>query len=428
MARFWYPGPMKPSAIVVGAGPAGLSAAEVLSGAGWAVTVLEALGSPGRKFLRAGVGGLNLTHSQPLETFLNAYGPHRPRLEPFLREFGPPEVGEWAAGLGIPLFTGTSGKVFPEGMGAAPLLGAWTDRLRAQGVTVETATRWTGWAPGPGPGLTVEGPGGPRSFNADAVVLALGGPTWPALGTGGSWTPLFDEKGITLAGWKPANVGFTVDWTPVFRDKFVGHPLKETVLTFATGRDSVWSRKGELMVTPWGLEGGLLYAAGARLRDEVDRTGKAEILLDLVPGRDRNRVQADLERPRNGRSLATHLQKALGLGGVKAGLLREVLKPGSPDDPGRVAALLKALPVTLTGTRPLAEAISAAGGVCWDELTPGLELKKVPGVWVAGEMIDWEAPTGGYLLTACLSLGRAAGQDIIGRRAAGRGSATPPLS
>lgn len=404
---------MKPSAIVVGAGPAGLSAAEVLSGAGWAVAIVEALASPARKFLRAGVGGLNLTHSQPNEAFLDAYGPHRARLEPFLRCFGPAEVRNWAAGLGIPLFTGTSGRVFPEGMGAGPLLDAWVNRLGRQGVVLDTSTRWTGWA---GPtALSVTGPGGPAVREADAVVLALGGPTWPALGTGGAWVPLLEERGVGLSPWKPANVGFTVGWTPVFRDKYAGQPLKETVLTFDDGRGTPFCRKGELMVTPGGLEGGPVYAAGARLRDALE-TGATTIHLDLVPGRDAGRVFADLSRPREGRSLATHLQKTLGLTGAKVGLLREVLKPGSPDGPDRVARLLKALPITLTGTRPLTEAISAAGGVRWDEVTPGLGLIRSPGVWCAGEMLDWEAPTGGYLLTACLSLGRAAGAAIAGLR------------
>lgn len=377
------------SVLIVGGGPAGLSAAEVLSQAGWSVNVAEALASPLRKFLRAGVGGLNLTHSQPREAFLEAYGPSRAFLEPSLQAFGPPELRAWAEGLGVPLFTGTSGRVFPVGMGAGPVVTAWLDRLRAQGVVFETNTVWTGW-------------GSQRTF--DAVLLALGGPTWPALGTGGAWTRYLVEKGVALAPWKPANVGFTVDWTPHFREKFAGSPLKDVALA---------GRKGELMVTPWGLEGGLLYAVGAGLRDAADDQGRTAITLDLVPGRDRARVEADLSRPREGRSLATHLARTLHLDRVKTGLLREVLNPGSDDSPQRVAGLLKALPLTLTGTRPLDEAISAAGGVRWDELTPGLALKKVPGVWCAGEMIDWEAPTGGYLLTACFSLGRTAARSIL---------------
>jgi hypothetical protein len=298
-------------------------------------------------------------------------------------------------------------------MGAAPLLAAWLDRLARTGVTLRTGTPWVGWE---GPtALAVEGPGGRETLSADAVLLALGGPTWPALGTGGTWVPLVEQRGLALAPWKPANVGFTVDWTPVFRDKFAGQPLKETVLTLDDGRGPAWRRKGELMVTPWGLEGGLVYAAGARLRGALEADGAARITLDLVPGRTADRVLADLSRPRDGRSLATHLQKTLGLAGAKVGLLREVLTPGSPDNPDRVAGLVKALPVTLTGTRPLAEAISAAGGIPWAELTPGLELIRSPGVFCAGEMVDWEAPTGGYLLTACFSLGRAAGESVAGR-------------
>ena len=395
---------MSCSALIVGAGPAGLSAAEILSAAGWKVTVIEALESPARKFLRAGVGGLNLTHSQPLEDFLNAYAGHRERLEPFLRRFGPQELTAWAEDLGIRLFTGSSGKIFPEGMAAGPLLKAWLDRLAAAGVQLETGTRWVGW--GPGLSLEVEQDGGRKVLQADAVILALGGPTWPALGTGGSWVPLLEEKGLAFSPWQPANVGFTVNWSDFFSQKFAGQPLKDTRLQ---------GRRGELMVTPWGLEGGLLYAAGAVLRQQLSHgnTGTTQISLDLVPGREQGRIEAELSRPRQGRSLSTHLQKTLGLTGVKVGLLREVLKPGSPDEPTRVAALLKALPLTLTGTRPLSEAISAAGGVLWTELTHGLELKKIPGVWCAGEMLDWEAPTGGYLLTACFSLGRAAGESVL---------------
>jgi len=415
---------MQPSALIVGAGPAGLSAAEVLAQAGWAVTVVDTLGSPARKFLRAGVGGLNLTHSQPLEAFLDAYGPHRPRLEPFLRAFGPDQLTAWALGLGLKLFTGTSGRVFPEGMGAAPVLEAWLKRLDTLGVVVRPSTKWVGWGPipsSPRPTVELEAAGQRSLVSADAVVLALGGPTWPALGTGGSWVPLVEARGVAVAPWKPANVGFTVAWTPFFADKFAGQPLKDVVLSF--GDPVAFRRKGELMVTPWGLEGGLLYAAGAGLRGSLDARGSAAATLDLVPGRPADRVLADLSRPRQGRSLATHLHKTLGLAPVKVGLLREVLKPGADDAPARVAALLKAFPVTFTGTRPLDEAISAAGGVVWDELD-GLELKKVRGVWCAGEMLDWEAPTGGYLLTACFSLGRAAGAAI----AAGTGSGSRPLS
>jgi hypothetical protein len=398
---------MKRRAVVVGTGPAGLSAAEVLAEAGWAVTVVDALGSPGRKFLRAGVGGLNLTHSQPFEAFLSAYGSQRARLEPYLKRFGPAELRAWAEGLGISLFTGTSGRVFPEGLGAGPLLSAWLTRLERQGVEVKCATRWVGWGPEPGPSIVTESAAGRHEVNADAVVLALGGPTWPSLGTGGSWAALLQARGVQLTPWRAANVGCLVDWTPVFRDKFAAHPLKDLELSF-TDDQGRWSRKGELMVTPWGLEGGLLYAAGGRLLDAV-AAGGAEVTLDLVPGRSLARVEADLGRPREGRSLSTHLKRTLGLEGAKVGLLREVLPPGSPDDARRVAALLKALTLTLTGTRPLEEAISAAGGVRWDEVGPDLQLKAVPGVWCAGEMLDWEAPTGGYLLTACFSLGRAAG-------------------
>ncbi len=396
------------SAIVVGAGPAGLSAAEVLAGAGWAVTVVDALASPARKLLRAGVGGLNLTHSQPFETFLSAYGVHRPHLEPFLRRFGPAELQTWAGDLGVPLFTGTSGRVFPVGLGAGPLLDAWIARLVGRGVDFRTQTLWTGWG---STGLPrFDGATGPSERSADALVLALGGPTWPTLGTGGSWVPLLADRGVAVAPWKPANVGFRVDWSLPFVTKFAGQPLKDVLLRCPG--DSVWERKGELMVTKTGLEGGLVYAAGARLRNALETHGTVRIFLDLLPGRDRARVEADLSRPRNGRSLSTHLKKTLGLPPVKIGLLREALPPGSPDAPARVADLLKTLPLVLVGTELLAKAISAAGGVRWDELQD-LQLKRIPGVWCAGEMVDWEAPTGGYLLTACFSLGRAAAESVL---------------
>lgn len=391
---FCYSAAMK-TALVVGGGPAGLSAAEVLAEGGWSVTVAEALPTPARKLLRAGVGGLNLTHSQPFEAFLDAYGPSRPLLEPFLRRFGPVELQAWAQALGIPLFTGSSGRVFPEGMGAAPLVDAWLGRLSRRGVTFLPRTPWTGW----GAGLEV-----------DAVVLAVGGPTWPQLGTGGAWVPLLEERGVALSPWKPANVGYEVAWSTVFREKFAGQPLKDTVLAEIGGQP--FGRKGELMVTPWGLEGGLLYAAGSRLREAASSDGIG-LVLDLVPGRSLERVIAELSRPRDGRSLSTHLAKTVRLSPTKIGLLREVLGPGPAPEPPFVARLLKALPLRLVGPRPLEEAISAAGGVRWNELTPGLELRRVPGVWCAGEMIDWEAPTGGYLLTACFSLGRAAGESIL---------------
>jgi hypothetical protein len=387
------------------------------------VDLYDAMPSVGRKFLLAGKGGLNLTHSEPAERFLARYGERRLQLEPLLDAFGAQSLRDWARGLGIDTFVGTSGRVFPEQMKAAPLLRAWLHRLRAAGVRLHARHRWIGWLPredpaaGP-PGLRFATPDGERVASADAVVLALGGASWPKLGSDGAWVPLLRDRGVTLAPLVPANCGFDVSgggngWSEHFRDRFAGAPLKTVVARFTDRRGTEHRQQGECVVTATGIEGSLVYAFSAWLRDAIAERGEAVLLVDLAPGRDESRLAAELARPRGGRSLANVLRARAGLEGVKAGLLRELLPAGALADPARLAAAIKALPIRLVAARPVAEAISTAGGVAFEALDERLMLRALPGVFCAGEMLDWEAPTGGYLLTACFATGRAAGAGAL---------------
>jgi len=383
-------------------------AAEVLLAGGVAVDLYDRMPSLGRKFLLAGRGGLNLTHSEPLPDFLSRYGVRRAELEPFIRVFGPADLRAWATGLGVETFIGTSGRVFPLEMKAAPLLRAWLHRLRQAGLQVHVGHRWLGWADPARTALRFAMAEGEKTVAADALVLALGGSSWSKFGSDGAWLPLLQAQGVAVAPLLPANCGFDVAWSAHFRQRFAGQPVKPVVLAWGDER-----RQGEFVVTENGVEGSLIYAFSARLRDAIAARGQAALHLDLMPDWPRKKLAAEIARPRGARSFSSHLQSRLGLKGVKAGLLREVLPADALQDPDRVAATLKALPLTLTAPRPLEEAISTAGGVKFDDLDENLMLKTLPGVFCAGEMLDWEAPTGGYLLTACFASGRRAGEGAL---------------
>ncbi len=393
-------------ALVIGGGPAGLMAAEVLLEAGLRVDLYEAMPTVGRKFLMAGKGGLNITHAEPHNLFLARYGDRRERLQSALDAFPPSAVRDWMSALGIESFVGSSSRVFPTGMKAAPLLRAWLHRLRRQGLALHVRHRWHGWHNG---ACCFTTPQGPVTQHADLTVLALGGGSWPQLGGDGTWIESLVGAGIDVAPLRPANCGFDVAWSAHFRERFAGHPVKPV----AAGLAGEALRHGEFVITELGLEGGLIYALSAQLRDRIEQTGNAELHLDLLPQWPAEKVTAEVARPRGARSLSSHLQSRLGLKGVKAGLLRECLSSADMGDSARLAAAIKALPIRLVAPRPLAEAISSAGGVRFAEMDERFMLKARPGVFCAGEMLDWEAPTGGYLLTACLATGRAAGSGAL---------------
>jgi uncharacterized flavoprotein (TIGR03862 family) len=390
---------------VIGGGPSGLMAAEAIAARGIAVDVFDAMPSVGRKFLMAGKSGLNLTHAEPFPQFLNRFGAAREVLAPLLAEFGPVELRDWAASLGIATFVGSSGRVFPTDFKAAPLLRAWLRRLRANGVTFHMRHRFRGWNDR---ALVFETPGGAVEVAADAVVLALGGASWPRLGSDAAWVPLLAERGVAIAPLRPANCGFDVGWSPHFRDRFAGEPVKAVGLL--VGGDS---SRGEFVITATGIEGSAVYAHAAALRDAIAAGGSAALVLDLAPDRSLDRLAAELAAPRGSRSVSDHLRRRCGITGVKAGLLRECLKPEDFETPQRLAAGIKSLTLTLQAPRPIAEAISTAGGVAFAALAGHLMLRAVPGVFCAGEMLDWEVTTGGYLLTACFALGRAAGRGAV---------------
>jgi len=424
---------------VIGGGPAGLMAAEVLSGAGVAVDLYDAMPSVGRKFLLAGKGGLNLTHSESPDRFASRFGARRAQIESLLQDFGAEALRGWAMGLGVDTFVGSSGRVFPADMKAAPLLRAWLQRLRhpAQGAGVQfyMRHRWLGWA-GDGCTLRFETPQGEVRALFDAVVLALGGGSWARLGSNGAWVPLLAARGVAVAALLPANCGFdvavrrklppegqalpvqavpsaTVGWSEHFASRFAGQPFKSVAIAFTNAQGQTFQRKGEFVATATGIEGSLVYAASSLLRDEITRQGHATLHLDLLPDLPLERVLAEVSHPRGSRSLSSHLKSRLGLEGIKMGVLHEMLSKDEISQPTTLAKAIKTLPLNLVAARPLDEAISTAGGVLFEVLTEDLMCEALPGVFCAGEMLDWEAPTGGYLLTACFASGRRAGEGVL---------------
>jgi uncharacterized flavoprotein (TIGR03862 family) len=404
---------MDKTVAVIGGGPAGLMAAEVISAHGIKVDVYDSMPSVGRKLLMAGKSGLNITHSDPFDVFVSRYGKQQDKIGPLLKNFGANELREWVHSFGIETFIGTSGRVFPTGMKASPLLRAWLTRLNASGVTLHLRHKWTGFLPDK-PSSPVDNslrfltPDGEVTVKADAVVLALGGGSWSRLGSDGAWVPWLKQAGAEVEALRPSNCGFEVEWSEHFREKYDGHPIKSVILSFGE-----FHQQGEFIVTKEGVEGSLIYAASAAMRDEIYVNGVAIMHLDLKPDRTLEWLKDKLSRPRGKRSLASFLEKTLGIKGVKAGLLREFVPKEDFMNAERLAEFIKALPVPLVRTSPLDEAISSAGGVMFESLDENLMMKTMPGVFCAGEMLDWEAPTGGYLLTACFSSGYAAGNGVL---------------
>ena len=401
---------MKKTVAIIGAGPAGLMAADVLSVAGVAVTIYDRMPSVGRKFLLAGRGGLNLTHSEALDLFLSRYGAARPRLEAAIRHFAPEALRAFSEQLGQPTFVGSSGRVFPKALKASPLLRAWLRALDARRVAFRLRHHWRGW--NEAGALVFDSPAGSITCAPDATVLALGGMSWPRLGSDGAWVDVLRAQGIAIAPLKPANVGFEVAWTERFRAEFAGQPLKNIALMFEGT-----TVRGEAVITRDGLEGGAVYALSAPLREAILRDGAALLKISLKPDLDRSALTARLERPRGKQSFSNFLRKTLGLSTVAIALLNEPALSTAAKLPSLSAAaladLINDLPVQLVGVRPVERAISTAGGIRFAELDDHLMLRRRPGVFVAGEMLDWEAPTGGYLLQACFATGAAAAHGAL---------------
>jgi uncharacterized flavoprotein (TIGR03862 family) len=383
---------------IVGGGPAGLMAAEAAAGEGAEVVLFDAMPTLGRKLLMAGKSGLNLTHAEAHDLLRTRYGSAASVLQPALDAFDGAALRQWCAGLGVETFVGSSGRVFPTAMKASPLLRAWLGRLAEQGVEMRTRWRWTGWHDG---AVRFDTPSGGQTERFDALVLALGGASWPRLGSNGAWAGWLAGEGIPVAPFRPANCAFEVDWSPIFAERFAGEPVKAVTANGVMG---------EFVVTRWGIEGSLVYVHAAALRDALDALGSAALTLDLAPGRTEQRLIADLSRQPAKASFTNRLRKGAGLDGVKLGLVRELLPEAATLPPEALARHIKALALPVQRTRPLAEAISTAGGVAWAAVDQHFMLTALPGVFVAGEMLDWEAPTGGYLLTACFATGRAAGR------------------
>jgi hypothetical protein len=400
-----------PTIAVIGGGPAGLMAAEVLSAGGLRVEVFDAMPSVARKFLLAGRGGLNLTHAEVPAIFVMRYGKRRAEVGRWLDEFGPQQLRNWAHALGIETFVGSSGRVFPQEMKAAPLLRAWLHRLRGAGVIIHARHRWLGWdADG---ALRFATPAGGKRVGAGATVLALGGGSWARLGSDGAWVPLLAARGVAVQPLRPANCGFNVAWSDHLRQRFAGTPVKNVSAACIAPDGTTTRHDGEFLITEHGVEGHLIYALSATLRDAIETAGSVTLHFDLVPGRELPRLTEDMAHPRGRDSLANHLRRRAGISGVKAALLYECAAADDLATPARLAAILKSLPLRLDSPRPLDEAISSSGGVDFAALDENLMLRALPGTFCAGEMLDWEAPTGGYLLTACFASGHAAGRGVL---------------
>ncbi|MDD5266672.1 MAG: TIGR03862 family flavoprotein [Methylococcales bacterium] len=405
---------MPKTVAVIGGGPAGLMAAEVLIEAGLKVDLYDAMPSVGRKFLMAGKGGLNISHAESYKKFLSRYGHRIPYIETILDRFTPQTLRDWLQNLGVETFIGSSGRIFPVDMKAAPLLRAWLHRLRGVGVNFHMRHKWLGWNEGDESAvLNFATPEGERKTKADAVVLALGGGSWARLGSTGAWVPSLIQRGVLVNPLKPSNCGFDVVWSEYFRNRFSGQPLKSVCVSFSNAEGINVRQLGEFVITENGVEGGLIYSLSALLRDEIEARGFAVIHLDLLPDNGLPLLIGKMSQPQGKHSMANHLRKRIGIDGVKAGLLREIVSASDFKDPGLLCFAIKALPIKLTATRPIDEAISTAGGVAFEELDEHLMIRSMPGVFCAGEMLDWEAPTGGYLLTACFASGRVAGLGVI---------------
>jgi uncharacterized flavoprotein (TIGR03862 family) len=395
---------------VIGGGPAGLMAAEVLCGPSVQVDLYEAKPSIGRRFLVAGKGGLNLTHAEPFETLVTRYGARAEQIGSLLSAFGPQDVRNWCHGLGIETFVGSSQRIFPKDQKAFAVLRKWMQRLAEAGVTFHTQHCWQGW--NQDGSLSFTTPAGELSIQPDATVLTVGGASWPKLGSDGAWVPVLQQAGCDVAPLRPSNCGFDVSWTEHFRERNSGEPLKSVVLTFTNSGGETFERKGACLITKNGIEGSLIYAASPLIRDEITEHGSAIVTLDLAPDRTVEQLIERLSIPRGSRTVSSHLRSKVRLQGVESGLLRE-FAADAMSDPVRLAHAIKALPIPLTAARPIDEAISTAGGVRFESLNAELMVESHPGLFCAGEMLDWEAPTGGYLLTACFASGRAAGQGAL---------------
>jgi uncharacterized flavoprotein (TIGR03862 family) len=396
---------------IIGGGPAGLAAAETARAAGLEVDLFDAKGSVGRKFLIAGKGGLNLTHAEPFEAFVERFRDARDWVRPWLECFDADALRAWARTLGVETMVGSSGRVFPTDLKAAPLLRGWVRRLREQGVRFHVQHRWMGWTPSGA--LRFATPGGEIHVEADASVFALGGGSWPELGSDGAWVEPFESASIPVASLQPANCGFEAGWSEVFAQRHAGAPVKPVRIAFVDARGVRHAQQGEFIITAHGVEGSLVYALSAPLRDTIRAQGSVEVRLDLAPDRSLERLERDLSEPRGKRSLSEHLRRHAALAPVKIGLLHEALPRPLTNDPAALARAIKSMPITLLRPRPIAEAISSAGGVPRSALDAHLMLRARPGTFCAGEMLDWEAPTGGYLLTACFASGRVAAQGAI---------------